>query len=263
MSERVSFMNWTEKYNKAVTFSYDDGVLQDIRLVELLNQYHLKCTFNINSGLGPQNGSFDIDDLKISRLSLYELKEVYKGHEVALHSLTHPFLTRLPLAEAEYELHQDKLNIEKTFEEKVLGMAYPYGVYNQEIVEMLKKEKLHYGRTVEDNHSFALQENLLKFRPTSHHNDPLLWDLVNEFLESKNKDPQILYIWGHSYEFDIDDNWDRMEHLCKIVSGRPDIYYGTNAQVLLNDTECPYPLDRTVGYYESHHLQLSFTMKYV
>ena len=35
---------------KAVTFSFDDGVLQDVRLIEMLNKYGLKATFNINSG---------------------------------------------------------------------------------------------------------------------------------------------------------------------------------------------------------------------
>ena len=34
---------------KAVTFSYDDGVTQDKRLIELFNKYGLKATFNINS----------------------------------------------------------------------------------------------------------------------------------------------------------------------------------------------------------------------
>ena len=34
---------------KALTFSYDDGVEQDRRLVELFNKNNLKCTFNLNS----------------------------------------------------------------------------------------------------------------------------------------------------------------------------------------------------------------------
>ena len=34
---------------KAVTFSYDDGVTQDIRLIDLFNKYSLKATFNIIS----------------------------------------------------------------------------------------------------------------------------------------------------------------------------------------------------------------------
>ena len=36
---------------KRLTFSYDDGVTQDRRLVPLLNRYGMKATFNINSEL--------------------------------------------------------------------------------------------------------------------------------------------------------------------------------------------------------------------
>jgi len=228
-------MKWTDKFNKAVTFSYDDGVRQDIRLIELFNRYKLKCTFNINSGLEDQNGFFMDGDVRVTRMTLPEMKNVYQGHEVAVHSLTHPFLTQISVQEAKYELHQDKINIEKMFESKVYGMAYPYGVYNDAIVDMLKSEHIQYGRTVEDNHSFSLQENLLVFQPTCHHNDSTLWNLIEVFLNSEDKNPQILYIWGHSYEFDVDHNWDRMEEICKKISGNCQIYYGTNAQVLLND----------------------------
>ncbi len=42
--------------NKAVTFSYDDGVTQDIRLIEMFNRYGLKSTFNINSELLGRQG---------------------------------------------------------------------------------------------------------------------------------------------------------------------------------------------------------------
>ena len=36
---------------KVLTLSYDDGVVQDIRLIEIMNKYGLKGTFNINSAL--------------------------------------------------------------------------------------------------------------------------------------------------------------------------------------------------------------------
>ena len=39
---------WNGKL-KAVTFSFDDGITQDIRLIELFNKYGLKGTFNLNS----------------------------------------------------------------------------------------------------------------------------------------------------------------------------------------------------------------------
>lgn len=38
---------WNGKM-KAVTLSYDDGVAQDIRLIELLDRYGLRATFNLN-----------------------------------------------------------------------------------------------------------------------------------------------------------------------------------------------------------------------
>lgn len=41
---------WNGK-KKAVTFSYDDGVTQDRRLVEMMNTYGVKGTFNLNSGI--------------------------------------------------------------------------------------------------------------------------------------------------------------------------------------------------------------------
>ena len=41
---------WNGK-NKAITFSFDDGVTQDKRLVEMLDKYGLKATFNINRQL--------------------------------------------------------------------------------------------------------------------------------------------------------------------------------------------------------------------
>ena len=36
---------------KSLTFSYDDGVTQDVRLIEIFNKYGLKATFNLNSEL--------------------------------------------------------------------------------------------------------------------------------------------------------------------------------------------------------------------
>lgn len=54
---------WNGK-KKAVTFSYDDGVVQDIRFVELLNKYELKCTFNLNSGIMNKSGEFEIKGQK-------------------------------------------------------------------------------------------------------------------------------------------------------------------------------------------------------
>lgn len=48
------FLRFPDGKQKAVTFSYDDGCRDDIRLVEILNRYKIKCTFNINSACIPE-----------------------------------------------------------------------------------------------------------------------------------------------------------------------------------------------------------------
>ena len=58
-------------------------------------------------------------------------------------------------------------------------------------------------------------------------------ELGQKFIEMKPDKPQIFYVWGHAYEFDYAENWDRFEEFCKMMSGHSDIFYGTNKEVLL------------------------------
>ena len=83
--------------NKAITFSYDDGVIQDKRLIPLLDKYGLKATFNLNSELFGmthihQNNGKPYEHVKICAK---EVRELYERHEVAVHTLTHPRLTEV------------------------------------------------------------------------------------------------------------------------------------------------------------------------
>ena len=41
-----------------------------------------------------------------------------------------------------------------------------------------------------------------------------------------------MYVWGHSYEFDKDDNWQLMEDFCAMMGGREDIWYATNIEIV-------------------------------
>jgi len=215
-------MNWTTSFKKAVTFSYDDGVLADIRLKEMFDRYGLKCTFNVNTGQYHEG-----------LIKLEDMKETYKGHEVAVHTLTHPDLTKVSKEELIRQIGGDKLNIEAALNIQVVGMAYPFGTFNDEVVDVVKSIGIKYARTIIHSYNFKLQEDLLRFKPTCHHNDETVFDLIDVFLSSEEETPQILYIWGHSYEFDRDDTWDRMEKICQLLSNHSDIFYGTNKEVLL------------------------------
>lgn len=231
-------MNRSEIWNgkmKAVTFSYDDGVTQDRRLVELFNRYHLKGTFNLNSGIMSGASSWMEKDVEIHRLNAKGMPEIYTGHEIAVHCLTHADLTRCDEDTIRNEIILDKENLERMFYCEIEGMAYPYGNYNNQIVEILKECGIKYARGVRSKSKVATPEQLLTLRPTMHHMDEHAFEIIENFLsldETKLEKPQMLYIWGHSYEFDVRNNWDRIEKICELVSGKSDVFYGTNAEVL-------------------------------
>lgn len=226
---------WTDRYCKALTFSYDDGNEADVRLVELFNRYGMKCTFNLNSGLGRAD-VWQYKGSDVRRLDLADCRALYAGHEIAVHGSRHLCLTELSPAALHAELADDRQRLTELFGTTPVGMAYAYGAYNDAVVEELRTLGIRYARTVEENHSFAMQNDLLRFRPTCHHDDPLLFDLAEQFLAMEPEEPQIFYVWGHSYEFDGNRNWDRLERLLGMFAGKEDIFCGTNSDVLLSKT---------------------------
>ncbi|MHC1694932.1 MAG: polysaccharide deacetylase family protein [Eubacteriales bacterium] len=226
--------------NKAVTFSYDDGVTQDIRLVELFNKYGLKSTFNINSQLLGMDGALQLGEVKVSHVKVKaeDVRKIYAGHEIAVHTLTHPNLTTLEDGEIIRQVEQDRLALSELAGYEVVGMAYPCGgVNNNDHVAKVIKENtgVRYSRTIDNAESFDPQDYLHRLKPSVYHMEfDKLFELGERFLFLEADKPQIYYIWGHSYELDLSDGWDRFEKFCAMISGKNDIFYGTNAQVLLD-----------------------------
>ncbi len=223
-----------KEFRKAVTFSYDDGISQDKRLVELLNQYGLKATFNLNTGIQSEESRFEIEGVSIHRMNQEDIGDLYEGHEVAVHGLTHAAPVDMSFENMEEEFGKDRDNITRLYGEVPVGMAYSYGAYNENAVNFLIQRGFKYGRTVESTHDFLLPENPILLKPTCHHNDEKIFELIAKFLNEEPEEGKkwLLYIWGHSYEFDVNHNWDRIEKICQLLSGKEDIFYGTNRQCL-------------------------------
>ena len=235
----MRFMNQPKK--KAITFSYDDGVTQDIRLIELLNKYGLKCTFNINSELLGLPGTLIRENQRISHYKIHpeDVKHIYDGHEVAAHTLTHPFLPHI-MDEKEIirQVEQDRLNLSELAGYEVVGMAYPGGgINNDDRVAAIIRDhtNIRYCRTTDCTDSFAPQTYLHRFNPNVYHMDfDKMMEMGRKFLELETDTPQIFYIWGHSYEMDYHpDDWIKLEAFFQLISGKEDIFYGTNAEILL------------------------------
>ena len=226
---------------KALTFSYDDGVDQDRRLIEIFNKYGLKCTFNLNSERLGRPGMLNLAGKPINHNKVLpeEVRELYKDHEVAVHTLTHPLLPNIADdAEIIRQVEEDRKNLSALCGYEVIGMAYPCGGQNHDdrVAKLIRENTgVKYSRTIISNYSFDLQEDLYKFKPTVYHHgefDKML-ELGKKFLELEADKPQIFYVWGHAYEFDYAENWDKFEEFCKMMSGHDDIFYGTNKEVLL------------------------------
>lgn len=233
--------SWKTKYKKAITFSYDDGVTQDIRLIELLNRYGLKATFNLNSELLGHPGTLIREGQRISHYKIHpdKVRETYQGHEVAVHTLTHPNLTTLPDDEVIRQVEEDRKNLEALVGYPVVGMAYPCGGVNNDdrVADLIRSHTaIRYCRTITDTDSFAPQTNLHRFNPNVYHimEYDRLMEMGTAFVEAEPNEPIVLYVWGHAYEMDYHpDDWIKLEAFCKLVAGRDDIFYGTNAEVLL------------------------------
>ena len=229
---------WNGK-KKAVTFSFDDGVVQDRRAVALLNKYGLKGTFNLNSNYLGQGGltTWLKKVVSHSKVEASEVKDLYKGHEVAVHTLTHPHLEEIEdEGEIVRQVEEDRKKLSELCGYEVVGMAYPYGTYNDKVVKcILEKTGVKYSRTVKSTYDFTPQkEDLLRFHPTVYYVEKCLEEVVDKFLATETDEPQLLYIWGHTYELDAElITWEAFERVCQKLANRDDIFYGTNKEVLL------------------------------
>ena len=196
---------WNGK-KKAITFSFDDGVIQDRRAVAILEKYGLKGTFNLNSERFSLTWTTSIGTTR-STIPASEVKELYKNHEVAVHTLTHPNLTEQTEEEVIRQVDEDRKNLEALVGYPIRCMAYPCGGVNNDdrVAEIIKKNTpIRFSRTITSTNAYDLQENLLRFNPTFHCGA-------------------------------LNSSWEDFEKLCQMVSGKDDIFYGTNSEVFFND----------------------------
>ena len=229
---------WNGK-NKAITFSFDDGVTQDKRLVEMLDKYGLKATFNINSSILGFPGELQLDGKAVrhDKVHASEVKSIYAGHEAAAHTLIHPLLPTLDDEAVVWQVEQDRKTLSELCGYEVRCMAYPGGgVNNDERVAKLVKEHtgIKLARTIVSTYNFDMQTDLIRFNPSVHWCEAdKMFELGEKFLALKADKPQLYYVWGHSYELDGGTIvWDKFEEFCKIVAHKEDIFYGTNSECL-------------------------------
>lgn len=239
---KYRFLRFTEGRSKAVTLSYDDGCRADLRMVETINRYGMKCTFNINSDrMGTVEGQWNLTPGEIEKYL------IGAGHEIAVHGANHNAPGSQRAIDGIQDVLNGRLGLEKTFNRIIRGLAYPdsgithfeNGASYENIRQYLKDLGIAYARTLnQDNDRFELPTDWYAWVPTAHHNNPQVLEYADRFISMDidhaycaSRWSRLFYLWGHSFEFDNNNNWERLDAICEKLGGREDIWYATNMEI--------------------------------
>lgn len=236
------FMRYPGGKDKALTFSYDDGLLSDIRLAGIFDKYSMKCTFNHCAGMYTKEDVPNENRVGHKWMKLSEVKANFANspHEIAIHGYTHPFYDLLPVGNTVCDIVKDREILEKEFGRIIRGFAFPNGAilnsesgsYDENMTSVLKNCGIAYARTTRSTNNFYLPSDWYRWLPTCHHNSPELMRLAKLFAESRvDRIARLFYVWGHSFEFDKNDNWNVIEELAAYLGERDDIWFASNIEI--------------------------------
>jgi len=239
MDMKYNYLRFPGGKSKAITLSYDDGSKDDIRFLEIINKYGLKCTFNL---VGK-----DVENERQLSNTFIRKNMLEKGHEVANHGYYHRAQNKIRSIEGIRDIIDCRIALEKAFGIIIRGMAYPDcaidpisepNTYNR-IQGYLGELGIAYARNCTgDNDKFNLPDDWFNWLPTAHHNNPKIMEYIDKFINLDvssqyiaSRTPKLFYMWGHSFEFEGKQNWDHLEKLCQKLSGHNDVWYATNIEI--------------------------------
>lgn len=233
---------------KYFVWSFDDGLEQDKKIIEILKKYEMGATFNLNSGMtGTRNvigrikdyGMYVRPETEISakkfhflkyvqsyRIPDNEIKDVYHGYEVASHSEKHENLIKITPQQATDSIINDVARLSELTGGSVQGFAYPFGARNDKVEKIVEKQGFVYARTIKVSDSFRITNNLMQFPITAWHISKNVFTKLEQFFSSNDEEPQIFLMFAHGYEFDFDtqeSSWKKFEKICDMVRGHENI----------------------------------------
>jgi len=226
-----------------LTTSWDDGHRCDLRLARMLKEYGLSATFYV----APKNQEFAKQDLLTSQ----EIRDLSHDFEIGAHSMTHRRLPTISAQQAETEIVDSKAVLEQITGKEVKTFCYPGGAYTQLHVQLVKDAGYRYARTVARyafavdapyeagtslhvyNHRFDLWQTacFARFRPIKVLRC-LEWEiLARAMFDRVIKEGGVYHIWGHSWEIDEHNDWERLENVFRYISANPKVKYVTNGEL--------------------------------
>lgn len=215
-AECSPFSTGCDTVAKYFLLSFDDGTVYDRRLVELLNQYGFKGTFNLNSGLEDFVWCYE-DRFPIRRQILSETVEQYRGHEIASHSLHHHWLNTLTPPQISREIGEDCETLKKIFGMKEIGFGVPFTACGEREIRLIRRF-VRYIRLSEFAEKFTLPRDPYHIPIHALYHDTDVRERLTRFAET-DLENSLFVMAGHSYELEVLQDWGYMEELLQFIAG--------------------------------------------
>jgi len=238
------------------TTSWDDGSIYDYKLLQLLKPLGIKGTLYISK------------ESKYRSLTDNDVKFLSDYFEIGSHSLSHPNLTTLNKVNAELEILNSKIYLEKITGKQCKIFGYPYGVFNDKTKEIVKRngyigarivnqdfcegsilDNFHLPTTIQVcKHTKKLTREL-NIKPSNQNslssqflkdiqtfklnaNNEYSWFGLAEYIFNvvKNQDG-VFHIWGHSWEIEEQNLWGELEEFLKLIKKNHKVQFLTNSEL--------------------------------
>lgn len=222
-----------------ITTSWDDGTISDLKLAELLDKHGIEGTFYIS-----RSSTHNL-------LQQEDIAAIDKKFEIGAHTMNHPDLTRVSSSQVGKEIKGSKTYLEDLLGHPISMFCYPYGKYNDDLREMVKSHGFSGARTCEPG-GLSLPRDPYRWHITlfASNDSPLmalkiywkfrLWKISGLLdWESRAKllfdlaleKGGVYHIYGHSEEFERNNNWDMLERVLDYISKREGTQYLTNGRI--------------------------------
>ena len=218
---------------------WDDGVINDLRLVELLRKYNAKATFNLNPGLMlderipngwqrlNEGGGHCFNGYYAGRIGKREIAEVFEGFELASHCWKHENADSMPAEEWIKTAVSAREFLEDIVQRPCRGFAWPCGRYTRETCDALRAAGFAYGRTTVNVDFVTECEDAMALHSNCHFMNTGFYERYE-----KAKECGVFYFWGHSYEMlEYDKLWEQFELKLKYISEDPDAEWANVADI--------------------------------
>jgi peptidoglycan/xylan/chitin deacetylase (PgdA/CDA1 family) len=212
---------------------WDDGIVDDVCLTNILRRYKARATFCLNPGLYREERSFGWvhENREVWRLGIHELPDIYNGFELCSHSMTHPYLTEISADQLDWEVRASRDILQSIFKKPVLGFCYPFNAYNESVKVSVRTAGYIWARGSQHQESIFPPLDPLEFHFSCHFLSPDFWVGFNNAKKSNG----VFSFWGHSCEITNENMWRDFEVKIENISSDQETEWSFITDLFMND----------------------------